>query len=353
MELTDVMKKNKYIKPLRIGNLEIDNNLIFAPLAGYSDSPYRQICKKYGCGLSFTEMISASGIIHQSRNTQNLLAYKSPEKPLGVQLFGKDPEEFARAAEMLREKNFDLIDINCGCSVRKVFRNGSGSALMKDPEKVYSIVRGIKEVSGLPVSVKTRLGIRRGTPAFKEVVDAVSSAGGSMVTIHGRYKDDLFKNNIDLENLISACGYIKKMGMTAIANGDINNSEDGYHILKETGADGIMIGRGALGSPWIFANILENSRAFRNPMNESRNNRNLTDSIITEYLKTLIAAILEHQKLQKIFYGEKYGIILMRKHITHYLQSFPNAKNFRQTIFKCETFWEVEKALAGYREFIY
>lgn len=237
---------------LSIGNVQLKSNLVFAPIAGFSEVGFRHLCAQYGAGLTFTELVSAKGLVYGNKGTQELLAATDVEKPCAVQLFGSDPEFMYKAAKDERLAKFDIIDVNMGCPVKKVFNNGDGSALMKNPDLVCEIVEAVKQGAKRPVTVKMRAGIEIGKPLAVECALSAQKGGADAVSVHGRYREQYYSGACDY-SVIKAVK--DALHIPVIANGDIVDAKSLENAKNLTGADGFMIGRGALGRPWIFAEL--------------------------------------------------------------------------------------------------
>lgn len=237
---------------LSIGNVQLKSNLVFAPIAGFSEVGFRHLCAQYGAGLTFTELVSAKGLVYGNKGTQELLATTDVEKPCAVQLFGSDPEFMYKAAKDERLAKFDIIDVNMGCPVKKVFNNGDGSALMKNPDLVCEIVEAVKQGAKRPVTVKMRAGIEIGKPLAVECALSAQKGGADAVSVHGRYREQYYSGACDY-SVIKAVK--DALHIPVIANGDIVDAKSLENAKNLTGADGFMIGRGALGRPWIFAEL--------------------------------------------------------------------------------------------------
>lgn len=237
---------------MKIGNVELKSNLLFAPIAGFSEVGFRSLCASYGAGLTYTELISAKGLCYNNENTEQLLVKEENDSPCAVQLFGSDPEFLYKAAKDERLKGFEIIDINMGCPVKKVFNNGDGSALMKDPKLIEEIVKATKEGAKRPVSVKMRAGINIGEPLAVECALAAQRGGANAVTIHPRYKEQLYSGVAD-HNITKEVK--KALTIPVIANGDIVDIDSLNRVKELTNADGFMIARGALGRPQIFSEL--------------------------------------------------------------------------------------------------
>lgn len=236
----------------KIGNVELNNNLIFAPIAGFSEVGFRHLCAKFGVGLTYTELVSAKGLVYGNKGTEELLARDDMNTPCAVQLFGSDPSFMYKAAMDERLAGFEIVDINMGCPVRKVFNNGDGSALMKNPELITEIVQAVKEGAKRPVTVKMRAGVEMGKPIAVECALAAQKGGADAVCIHPRYREQFYSGVAD-HSITKAVK--EALDIPVIANGDIVDKSSLENVKNITNADAFMIGRGALGRPWIFAQL--------------------------------------------------------------------------------------------------
>lgn len=237
---------------LKIGDVQLENNVFFAPIAGFSEVGFRHMCAKYGAGLTYTELVSAKGLCYGNKGSEELLAREDYSTPCAVQLFGSDPEFMYKAAKDDRLARFEIVDINMGCPVKKVFNNGDGSALMKNPEQITEIVQAVREGAKRPVTVKMRAGVESGKPLAVECALAAQKGGASAVCIHPRYREQFYSGEAD--HLITK-SVKESLDIPVIANGDIVDAASLERVATLTHADGYMIGRGALGRPWIFAEL--------------------------------------------------------------------------------------------------
>lgn len=237
---------------LKIGDVQLENNVFFAPIAGFSEVGFLHMCAKYGAGLTYTELVSAKGLCYGNKGSEELLAREDYSTPCAVQLFGSDPEFMYKAAKDDRLARFEIVDINMGCPVKKVFNNGDGSALMKNPALITEIVQAVREGAKRPVTVKMRAGVESGKPLAVECALAAQKGGASAVCIHPRYREQFYSGEAD--HLITK-SVKESLDIPVIANGDIVDAASLDRVATLTHADGYMIGRGALGRPWIFAEL--------------------------------------------------------------------------------------------------
>lgn len=238
---------------LTIGDVQLKSNLVFAPIAGFSEVGFRHMCAKYGAALTYTELVSAKGLCYGNKGSEELLAREDYSTPCAVQLFGSDPEFMFRAAKDERLARFEIVDINMGCPVKKVFNNGDGSALMKNPALITEIVQAVKEGAKRPVTVKMRAGVEKGNPAAVECALAAQKGGASAVCVHPRYREQFYSGEAD-HTITKAVK--DALDIPVIANGDITDAASLARVEELTHADGYMIARGALGRPWIFSELV-------------------------------------------------------------------------------------------------
>ncbi len=239
-------------KDCNIGNVRLANPFLLAPLAGVTDAPFRRICGEMGAGLVYSEMVSAKGLWYKDKNTDRLLEILDGEVPVAYQIFGHEPEIMAEAVHMLNERNHVLLDINMGCPVPKIVRNGEGSALMRDPDLAQRVVEAAASASTKPVTVKIRAGWNDAEKNAVEVARAIEAGGASAVAVHGRTREQFYSGNADWDIIAAVKDAVR---IPVIGNGDVTDVTAAYRMMQETGCDFVMIGRGALGNPWIFENL--------------------------------------------------------------------------------------------------
>lgn len=303
------------LKRIKIGGLQTPNNLFLAPLAGYTNAPFRTTCFNLGAGLTFTEMVSAKGLCYKSENTAELL--KLPPDYVGVkavQLFGCDPEFMRRAVNSNEIAPFDLIDINMGCPVPKIFKNGEGSALLANIPLAQEIVKSAKS-SGKAVSVKFRIGLDDSKIITRDFAVAMQDAGADMITVHGRTRDKMYSGEVNYAEIARAKNAVN---IPVIANGGVFSEEDADRLMDRTGADGVMIARGAMYNPFLFAEITKTPY---------------------ESKKAQIAA-----QLNDVFkcFDNRFAVVFMRKMLGFYIKGQPNATSLRLSLMGCKSREEIE-----------
>jgi len=317
------------LKKLKIGNVELQNNIILAPMAGLTDLPFRLICEKYNPGLVVTEMVSSKALFYNDSKTKELLKMDGEKRPISAQIFGSDVESMAYSAKFV-SKIADIVDINMGCPAPKVVKNGDGSRLLLDLDKVYEIVKTVVENSSVPVTVKLRKGWDNEHIVAVEAAKVIESAGAKGIAIHGRTRSEYYTGVADWDIIKRVK---ESVNIPVIGNGDIKSPEDAKRIFEQTNCDGIMIGRATLGRPWI----LEQIRTYL----ETGKVRKIAN-------KEILETILKHIELEVKEKGEYTGVREMRKHICYYLKGLPQASNVRDTINHLESKEEVENMLIDY-----
>lgn len=318
---------------LKIGNIELQNNLVLAPMAGVSDLPFRLLCKEQGAGLVYTEMISAKAILYNNKNTEALLQIEDQERPVSLQLFGEDPKIMAEMARKIEHLNFDILDINMGCPVPKVVNNGEGSALMKNPEKVEAIVSSIVKAIHKPVTVKIRKGFDENSVNAVEIAKIAEASGASAVAVHGRTREQYYHGKADWSVIRQVKQAVK---IPVIGNGDILSGQDAQRMLSETGCDGFMVGRGIEGNPWLIKEIIDYLETGT--------------SLPKQNIKTVVKMILRHARMQIEYKGEYLGIREMRKHVAWYTSGYPDSSKLRNQVNQIDCYEALENLLMNYLE---
>lgn len=311
---------------LTIGNVTLDNNIILAPMAGVTDLPFRLLCSEQGVGMCCMEMVSAKAILYKNRNTESLLEIHPEESPVSLQLFGSDPKIMSEMAKQIEDRPFDILDINMGCPVPKVVNNGEGSALMKQPKLAGEIVSAVAGAIGKPVTVKIRKGFDEGHVNAVEIAKIAEASGAAAVIVHGRTREQYYSGEADREIIARVK---ESVSIPVIGNGDVTDGVSAECMLRQTGCDGIMVGRAARGNPWIFRQIaayLEDGTALPKPDKAE-----------------VKAMILRHARLQWDCKGEYTGVREMRKHVSWYTSGLPNSAKLRQSVNLAENFGELEK----------
>lgn len=316
------------MKTLKIGTAELENPYILAPMAGVTDLPFRLLCKEQGAGLLCMEMVSAKAIQYNNKNTKALLEIHPEELPVSLQLFGSDPDVISEIAKRIEELPFSILDINMGCPVPKIVKNGEGSALMKNPKLVYEIVRKTARAIQKPVTVKIRKGFDDTCINAVEIAKIIEDAGGKAVAVHGRTREQYYSGKADWDIIRQVK---EAVSIPVIGNGDVVSGESAIAIQKETGCDGVMIGRGAQGNPWIFSELLEYERTGKMPLRPS--------------VETIKKMMIRHAQLQMQYKGEYLGIREMRKHVSWYTSGLPNSAKLRDEINRVESYEELEQLL--------
>ena len=305
---------------MKIGNIEIENCLALGPMAGVTDLPFRLLCKEMECNMLYTEMVSAKAILYKNKNTKELLNIDKNEHPVGVQLFGSDPDIMAQIAAQVEEGECDFIDINMGCPVPKIVNNGEGSALLKQPKLVEEILTKMVKAVNKPVTVKIRKGFENGTVYAVEIAKIAESCGVSAIAVHGRTREQYYSGKADWDVIKDVKKAVK---IPVIGNGDIFSAEDAKAMKEYTGCDGLMVARGARGNPWIFREI-----------KEYLENGNVIDKPTINDIREMI---IRHAKMLVDYKGEYTGIREMRKHIAWYTAGLPHSAELRRMCNQIET----------------
>lgn len=309
------------LKRIKIGSFETDNNVFLAPLAGFSDFAMRKICSDYGAGLTFTEMVSCKGILYDNENTKILLKKTDGEKISCAQIFGNDPDIMLEAIKRPPLCDFDVIDINFGCPMPKIYQNGEGSALLKNPSLAEKIVAECKK-SSKPITCKMRIGLTENSINGLEFATALENGGADMITVHGRTREKIYAGDIHGEEIAKI---VAKVKIPVIANGGIFTKEDADKVMTETGADGVMLARGALEKPWLFAEILNNPY--------SADKKDL---------------IFRHIDLLKTVYDDRTVAVTFRKQLCLYLKGEKNSAELKQKVLTLNSTDEIKRELTGF-----
>ena len=308
------------IPAFSVGNVPIYGDLILAPLAGYSDQPYRCICRRLGSAMSYTQFVSANGFLHGDSRTRDPLRFDPQERPIVFQVSGGDPVPIVEACKRLEELEPDIIDVNMGCPADRICRKGGGAALLREPAKIAHIFSSLTKELSTPVAGKIRLGWDRDSLNYLEVARILEDNGASLVSVHGRTRSENYGSPADWD----AIAQVKQsVHIPVLSNGDVRCVEDIQRIKAHTGCDGVMIGRGAIGNPWLFQK------------------RDLIKVSLDERLEM----ILYHLSQMVTFYGERRGVLSFRKHLVRYLRGLPGASQVRRQLMACITQTEVSSTI--------
>lgn len=312
----------------KIGDVEIDNPFVLAPMAGVTDLPFRKLCKEQGAGLICMEMVSAKAISFHNKNTEALMEIDKCENPVSMQLFGSEPELMARVAAEIEERPFDILDINMGCPVPKVVNNGEGSALLKNPELIVKIVKSVSSAIKKPLTVKVRIGFENEPVDIVDIAKRVEDAGAAAIAVHGRTRQQYYSGTADWD----AIRRVKEaVSIPVIGNGDVDSPEKAETLIKETGCDGVMIGRAVRGNPWLFRELnhyFETGEKLPRPSVEE-----------------VREMILRHARMQIDLKGEFTGIREMRKHVAWYTAGMRHSAALRRETNLVSSYEELEKLL--------
>ena len=310
---------------MKIGNLTIDNYVVAAPMAGVTDLPFRLLLKEQGAGLVCSEMVSGKAIYYNNKNTEALMAMDARERPFSLQLFGSDPELMADMAKKIEDRPFDILDINMGCPVPKVVNNGEGSALMKQPLLAGRIIEAMAKATKKPVTVKIRKGFDDSCINAPEIAHIAQESGAAAVAVHGRTREQYYHGKADWDIIRRVK---ETVSIPVIGNGDIDSPEAARAMMAQTGCDGIMIGRGLQGNPWLISQILQD--------------RPKPD------ISEIVAMILRHARMQIELSGEYLGIRQMRKHVAWYTVGYPGSSKLRGMVNQIENYGALEELLRIY-----
>lgn len=316
---------------MQIGGIKLEVPLLLAPMAGITDLPFRVICRELGCGMTVSEMVSAKGLLYKNVKTFDMLRVDNDERPAAIQLFGSVPAELASAAATVEKNGADVIDFNMGCPVPKVVNNGEGSALMKNPQLAYEILARMVDAVKIPVTVKIRAGWDAAHINAQEVAVLAEKAGVAAIAVHGRTREQFYNGKADWQVISSVKAAVQ---IPVIGNGDVFTVEDGLRMLAETKCDGLMVGRGADGNPWLFSRLKAALCQQAIPSEPA--------------LKEKLALALSHLEMLIEYKNESVAVKEMRRHIGAYLKGMPKAAEYRSRFHKIETYVDFKELLAEY-----
>lgn len=318
---------------IRIGQYKFKYPFFLAPMAGYTDLPFRLLCRKYGAALAYTEMVSAAGLAREHKKTRELLKSSPEDKPLAVQLFGNEPNILGKAAKIAVAHGADLIDLNCGCAVKKVVKQGAGSALLQSHDKLIEIVTALVNSVSMPVTVKLRSGWDTHSDKLVELAERLQNAGIKAISLHPRTALQAFHGVADWSLIRKLKRYLT---IPVIGSGDVKTASDAIKMLDMTGCDAVMFARGALGQPWIFTEAIRLYHPSAELKYRVPHNIDEKKQIIIEHLKAIVA-----------YYGELRGIRIFRSFACHYVKGLKDAAQLRNRINQRNTFQEVVSILEG------
>ncbi|QNB47407.1 tRNA dihydrouridine synthase DusB [Thermanaerosceptrum fracticalcis] len=318
---------------MKIGDVTIPNQVVLAPMAGVTDKAFRMIARKHGCGLVYTEMVSAKALTYKNIKTKALLDIEGEEQPISVQLFGSEPHIMAEAARIAVQEGAKIIDVNMGCPVPKVVKNGEGSALLENPQLAQAIVQAMVSAVDVPITVKMRIGWDRNHIVASEFAKKMEEAGASAVAVHGRTRDQYYSGKADWDIIKEVKA---NLSIPVIGNGDVWSPEDAKNMLEKTGCDAVMIGRGIMGNPWLISRTLQYLKGEK--------------VLAPPTIREKIRGAIEHLDLTISFKGEDIGVREIRKHLAWYLKGLSHTAPLKDAIFKATKRSQVVGLLEEYLE---
>jgi len=320
---------------MNISNMHFENDVFLAPMAGITDIAYRGLCKEFGCDLVYTEMVSAKGLYYGSSNTEALMQISNIEKPVAIQIFGNDPKIMASACEIFNARDdICIVDVNMGCPVHKIVKNGEGSALMKNPKLATQIIKEMKKVSTKPVTVKFRKGFDSNSVNAVEFAKYMEDAGIDAITVHGRTREQMYEGTADWNIIKDVKASVR---VPVIGNGDIFTAQDALRIKEITSCDAIMIARGAMGNPWIFREVMQAINA---------------KEVIYPTASEKIDMCIRHLDLAVKYYQEARAVREMRKHVAWYIKGLNNCTEIKSKINVQKNYDGVKQVLLSYKEYL-
>jgi len=305
---------------------------MLAPMSGITDYPFRQICREFGADLTFTEVVSVDGLLYNNRTTFQILKFKPHEKPIGFQLFGSDETKFARVLKIIEKLQPDIIDVNLGCPMKKIVKKGAGAALLKELNKIEKIISALKQTS-IPITAKIRIGWDVNTIVAEDVAKSVESGGADAITVHGRTKEQGYSGKAQWEYIARVKSVVN---IPVIGNGDVFDGPSALAMFQMTGVDGIMLARGTLGKPWLFAEIQQYLKEG-------------SINIKPDYSFRL-QVLQRHYQLQLQFYDETNALTRMKKHLVWYTRGLPFAARIKERVFEAKNFKEIHKIFQDYQK---
>lgn len=320
---------------MKISNIELKNDVFLAPMAGVTDIAFREICKELGCGLLYTEMVSAKGLYYGSSNTEALMRISQQERPVAIQIFGSDPKIMANACEVFNKSDdICIVDVNMGCPVNKIVKNGEGSALMQNPKLAAEIIKEMKKVSTKPVTVKFRKGFDSNNVNAVEFAKYMEDAGIDAIAVHGRTREQMYEGKADWDIIRAVKESVK---VPVIGNGDVFSVEDAIRIKETTNCDAIMIARGARGNPWIFREIMQAIQG---------------EEVVYPTAVEKVDMCIRHLDLAVKYHEEIKAVREMRKHTAWYIKALSNCSEIKDKINTENKYEEVRRLLLTYKEYL-